>query len=79
MFKPTNAKTVAEYIATVPAEQKVQYRQARSNMLYSYCLGALKLFPSLKRIVGITTEPLPSPGTRSETSEDMVFVLQPNE
>lgn len=56
-----------------------QYRQARSNMLYTYCLGTLKQFPLLKRIVGIATEPLPSPNTQSGASEDMVFVLQPNE
>jgi len=55
-----------------------QYRQARANMLQGYCLGTLKQFPSLKRVVGIATEPPPVAGAPSGSSEDMAFAVQPS-
>ena len=54
-----------------------QYRRVRANMLAVYCMGILRKFPHVKRVVGIATEPLPVSGQPSGSSEDMVLVEQP--
>ena len=56
-----------------------QYRQVRASTLYAYCMGMLKRFRWVKRIIGIATEPPPMPDGPSETSEDMVMAEQPVE
>lgn len=55
-----------------------QYRQARSNMLYAYCMLVLHKYRHLKHSIGIATEAPPTLG-RSASSEDMVMVKSPPE
>jgi hypothetical protein len=56
-----------------------QYRQVRVNTLSAYCMGMLKRCRWVKRIIGIATEPPPTPGGPSDTSEDMGMAEQPIE
>ncbi|MBP6859073.1 MAG: hypothetical protein KBC69_00405 [Candidatus Magasanikbacteria bacterium] len=55
-----------------------QYRKVRSNMLMTYCLSVLKKYPYVKRVVGFATEP-PSTEYSSDSSEDLVTALQPEQ
>jgi len=55
-----------------------QYRRGRFEFLRIYALTFLRKYPNLKRIVGIATEPLPSPGSRGGSSEDLILVDSPN-
>lgn len=56
-----------------------QYRQARVNMLYAYCMSVLYKYSHLKRVIGIASEPPPEPGGSEEFSEDMIMVEAPAE
>jgi hypothetical protein len=56
-----------------------QYRQARINMLYTYCSLVLYKYPHLKTIIGIATEPPPDPEHPAEFSEDMILIDAPAE
>jgi hypothetical protein len=53
-----------------------QYRSGRRNMLETYALAFLRQQPSLKRIVGVATEP-PRGGRKTGSSEDLIVVETP--
>lgn len=55
-----------------------QYRQTRKNMLEAYAFTFLQKYPYLYRIIGIGTEPPPKEGEKSGSSEDLVFVENPD-
>lgn len=54
-----------------------QYRQVRRNMLETYALFFLRKSPSLKRIIGIATEPPTKLGEVMGSSEDLILAEQP--
>ncbi|XKT75358.1 MAG: hypothetical protein ACJKSS_01050 [Patescibacteria group bacterium UBA2103] len=59
----------------VPQSKKIsyaKYRRTRHMMLLAYVLGTLKMYPHIKKIVGIAFEP-PS----ESSSEDMIYAEQP--
>ncbi|MBI5197639.1 MAG: hypothetical protein HZA19_03420 [Nitrospirae bacterium] len=55
-----------------------QYRRVRVNMLEAYCMGVLKKFLHLKRVIGIATEPPPTGDNSMDFSEDMIMIEQLN-
>ena len=54
-----------------------QYRQVRRNMLETYALTFLRKHPSLKRIVGIATEPPAESAGSVGSSEDLILAEPP--
>jgi len=56
-----------------------QYRQARANMLYAYCMAVLNKYRHIRRVIGIATEPPPNLDDSEVFSEDMVMVEAPPE
>lgn len=56
-----------------------QYRQARANMLYAYCMAVLNKYRHIRRVIGIATEPPPNPDDSEVFSEDMIMVEAPRQ
>ena len=52
-----------------------QYRSVRRNMLEAYALTFLLRYPTLKRVIGIATEP-PNKGNSLGSSEDLILAAR---
>lgn len=55
-----------------------QYRLVRRRMLETYALTFLRKYPSLKRIVGIATEPPSNSSAEIGSSEDLILAVAPD-
>jgi hypothetical protein len=54
-----------------------QYRSARANMLTTYCLGIMRKYEHIARVIGIAMEPPPVPGGPRGSSEDLAMIERP--
>ena len=60
-------------VSPTATEEYEQYRIRRTNLSHIYANGILERYPHLKRVIGISCEPL---NQERSTSEDMVYAEQ---